>query len=467
MKLKTSRCTTSKLPWVALGLFATVLLSGCEGPPSSLRPLYTIEEGRKLPQNDLLKGKWVMTTMDSAVQETSEIEKSSDDFQDFDAEITSDEPGANGAYLLVLRPRQFNPELDYVNLRLALVPIGARTFFDVTYRESLQSGRKLEPLNGSFGVNTHWFGSLRIEPDFLRFTLPDRDILASYAPDPSEDVDSSIALFQNGVFAGSTKQLREAMLKDSDEDEVRHSGVYFCRPGADCPLAIVEDRLKTYPQDSWILDEAANFFMARGDYGRATALFRRSKDLPLVRGKQPPHLGLALALAGNYEEARREFADEASSLENSEDVCAQIIWTHFVEGSFSEVIRTADGCRATKEKRSAEPILLKYFCLLRLGKRAEAENYLSPETQNFVGDATEHILLLKFQGRLQERPSATDALWLRRRFAFFNGLQSEAAGHTADAVTIFQNPIFSRKDSLIALAARTEVNRLKAANPGK
>ena len=128
MKRETIRCASSKLPWVALGLFATVLLSGCEGPPSSLRPLYTAEEGLKLPQNDLIKGKWVMTTVDSAAQETSEIEMSSDDFQNFDAEITSDEPGANGAYLLVPRPRQFKPELDYVNLRLALVPIGARTF---------------------------------------------------------------------------------------------------------------------------------------------------------------------------------------------------------------------------------------------------------------------------------------------------------------------------------------------------
>jgi tetratricopeptide (TPR) repeat protein len=257
------------------------------------------------------------------------------------------------------------------------------------------------------------------------------------------------------------------MLKDSEEDDVRNSGIYFCRPGADCALAIVKDQLKNSPDNFQILDKAGDFFMARGDYGRATALFTHSRDIPPARANQHSNLGLALALAGNFSEARREFAIEASSAQNSGDPCAQMVWTHFIEGSFSEVIRTADGCRVQKEHRSAEPILLKYFCLLRLGKQTAAEKYLTSEAENFIGDDSEHILLLEFQGRLRDRSRGSDALWIRRRFAFFDGLQSEAAGHTANAIAAFKDQIFSRKDSLIALAGRTELSRLEAANPAK
>ena len=87
--------------------------------------------------------------------------------------------------------------------------------------------------------------------------------------------------------------------------------------------------------------------------------------------------------------------------------------------------------------------------------------------QNFVGFDTEHTLLLQFQGRLLDRSNGSDAPWIRRRFAFFKGLQAEAADHTAGAVVTFQDQIFSRKDSLIALAARTELSRLKPVDQGK
>jgi tetratricopeptide (TPR) repeat protein len=245
----------------------------------------------------------------------------------------------------------------------------------------------------------------------------------------------------------------------------RDSVVYFCRPEADCTLAVAQDQLKTDLKNFAVLDDAALLFMARGEYAQAITLLRRAVDVPPANGYSHSQLGLALALAGNFADARREFTAAASSPERPRATCAEIIWTHFIEGSFSEAAQAADGCRAGKEHHSAEPVLLKYFSLVRLGRQAEAEKYLSSETQDFVGEDTEHLLLLEFQGRLQDRLSGFDAPWIRRRFAFFNGLQREARGHSADAVSIFQGPIFSRKDSLIALAARTEVLRLKSAPP--
>jgi hypothetical protein len=164
---------------------------------------------------------------------------------------------------------------------------------------------------------------------------------------------------------------------------------------------------------------------------------------------------------------RREFADVANSPQQPVDACAEIVWTYFIESSFSEVAQAADWYPTAKHHRSADPILLKYFSLLRLGKQKEAENYLTSEAQDFVGDETEHSLLLEFQGRLQDHIIDLDQPSTRRRFEIFAGLQEEAAGKDDRAAGYFQGKVFARKDSLVALAARTELSRMKFAGKPK
>ena len=134
----------------------------------------------------------------------------------------------------------------------------------------------------------------------MRFTLPDQKLFKSYEMQPSEDYDSSLALFFDDIFTGSTKQLREIMSKQTEENETQDLSFYFCHPEADCNLVVTEDRLKTYPKDKGVLDESADLFLVRGDYPRATALLRLAME-------SPPGFWLLAHQAGARAGAGRQF----------------------------------------------------------------------------------------------------------------------------------------------------------------
>ena len=108
---------SAKMPatlFMAVALFICGFSLGCEGPPSSLRPLYTAEEGRKPTQNDLIKGRWILATGAGLARETEETAKAEGDPPDFDAEITSPDKASPGDYRIELKPRSQTDELDYV-----------------------------------------------------------------------------------------------------------------------------------------------------------------------------------------------------------------------------------------------------------------------------------------------------------------------------------------------------------------
>src|SRR5262249_5609680 len=143
-----------------LGMF-----SGCEGPPQSISPVYTIAESSAHPTNDLLLGRWTMASLDSVRDQTSEAPKSQDDLPDFWIEVTPDEDRRNGSYVMEFRPQKPNDEFDYVRFNFALVPIKGKTFFDVVFQGSLEYSRKWKTASDMFGVNTHLFGPARLERD--------------------------------------------------------------------------------------------------------------------------------------------------------------------------------------------------------------------------------------------------------------------------------------------------------------
>jgi hypothetical protein len=233
---------------------------GCEGPPNSLRPLYTRAELQKHPQNDLIKGKWILATRDSVRYETMETPRNHEEDPDFSAEVTLLKEADTGLYRFEFTPTHPTKEFDYMRFNVALMPIGDRTFFDAVYEESLENGYKFRSVSDQLGKDVHWFGAMRIEPNFLRFTLPSQDLFKPYAQGGSEDPDASTATFFDGTFVGSTNQLRAVMAGDSNPDEVYDSSFYFCRPDADCNLAVTEDQLKAGPKDSGVLDDAGGLF---------------------------------------------------------------------------------------------------------------------------------------------------------------------------------------------------------------
>jgi hypothetical protein len=105
--------------------------------------------------------------------------------------------------------------------------------------------------------------------------------------------------------------------------------------------------------------------------------------------------------------------------------------------------------------------LLKYFALLRLGKQKDAAAYLSNQNKSFVGGEMGQLLFLKIQGRLSDYSTGLNPKPEQREFDFFEGLQAEAEGKDTHAAAIFEEELFTRKDSLVALAGRTELEAVR------
>jgi hypothetical protein len=445
------------LPCVLIGALVCLFGLGCQGPPASLRPLYTKEDAKALPQNDLLKGKWTLATEDSPFSETMENPKPGVDFPDITVEISSSSEELSGGYQIEFLANRPIEEFDYLRFTFALVPIGNHLFFDAQAAEAPETKEKPRPHTPHFALEAHWFGTARIEQDFLRFSLPKDTIFSAYAPLPSQDPDSDSSPLYQGIFTGSTMQLREALANSWNNENLVDTDLYFCRPQMDCNLAVVEDQLKAHPMDTQVMDRAADLFLARGDYPRATGLLRKTAAIPSDFGSYHSRLGLALALAGNFSEARQEFTVAASAPKQPDDNCTERLLTYFLEGSFSKAVQTASTCAPGRFGASADPPLLKYFSLLRLGKQKEAEKYLNQVILSFVGNEKEQLLLLEIQGRLQGHNTKLESPAIQRRFEFFDGLQAEAVGNDARAAEIFENSIFGRKDSLLAMVGRNEL----------
>jgi len=79
-----------------------------------------------------------------------------------------------------------------------------------------------------------------------------------------------------------------------------------------------------------------------------------------------------------------------------------VVWSYFLEGAYAEAVNAAKQYQPAKEYVSANPLLLSYFSMLRLGRRAAAESLLKEETAKFTGVAEEHLLLLEAQERVSE-----------------------------------------------------------------
>jgi hypothetical protein len=165
-------------------------------------------------------------------------------------------------------------------------------------------------------------------------------------------------------------------------------------------------------------------------YRRVTELLGKAAAAPEDFGYYHSRLGLVLALAGNFSEARQEFTVVASAPKRPDDNCTERSSTHFLEGSLSEVVQTASACAPRQHGPSTDPVLEKYFSLLRLGKQKEAEEYLNQVTLSFVGEEKEQLLLLEIQGRLQGHNTNPESRAIQRRFELFDGLPSEAVGNS-------------------------------------
>src|SRR2546427_271061 len=200
--------------------------------------------------------------------------------------------------------------------------------------------------------------------------------------------------------------------------------------------------------------------------------FRESVDAPDV------DISVITGSTREFVGARREFAvaqkitlgesptakgaQQKDDLESAyADAVEGIVWSYFLEGANAETVNAAKQYRLPKDHASVNPILLSYFSLLRLGRRAEAESLLKEETARLTGPAEELILLLDAQGKVTEGfPYVDSNSESLRRYSFFSGLHDIATGHQDTATRQLGLAAAGGSDSVIALAARIELERL-------
>jgi len=118
---------------------------------------------------------------------------------------------------------------------------------------------------------------------------------------------------------------------------------------------------------------------------------------------------------------------------------------------------------AAKKNRTADPILLKYYSLARLGRPADADAYLRAASARFRGGFADHALLLSALGTRMDgyTPGDTNDEELRRA-RFFGALEQIKKGDRKHARSLLQSAIDEAPaDSFMALVAQIELERLQ------
>jgi hypothetical protein len=131
--------------------------------------------------------------------------------------------------------------------------------------------------------------------------------------------------------------------------------------------------------------------------------------------------------------------------------------SYFLEGDYASTVQAAKSLRASGKLISADPIILSYFALHRLGRVKEAESYFRQQAAAFVGPAEEHLFLLEVFGRVTDSWPSKD--WTRSTYYYaLNQLKNknlnEGREHLRDLARM------RPKDDLIGLAAQVELERL-------
>jgi len=116
------------------------------------------------------------------------------------------------------------------------------------------------------------------------------------------------------------------------------------------------------------------------------------------------------------------------------------VWSYFLEGAYVDAVVAATNYHARKKQNSANPILLRYFSLLRLGCSDEAESFLKKQYAKFKGPKNERALLLQTQ---EHGPDASMVIAppvdeVARRSMFFYALATIGRGDVVSAKSILE-----------------------------
>jgi tetratricopeptide (TPR) repeat protein len=464
---------------ILLTAMVALLLFGCS-PAVSIRPLYTQADLEKPINDPRIEGKWSSFDPDKA----DSLEKP---WMRATFEPPKEPSKAGSTYSVEIR---FEPDPgkgdEISSYDFQLVAIGDKLFFDATLSEQTEGQVKISPEDFFALVPAHLIGRIWVRSDYLRLSFLDSGWIEKNSPANFQEFVGRGKGDDLAIITGSTQEVRNFLFRNSDGEKAMDYILYLCRPGADCGPHIFDDELSKLPKDqemrSNLLQQAGNFYLVRGNYDRAVEIRRSASEFEpkdvLVRAA----LCRALLFKRDFAAARTELGaaqklarEESSSAAVGErdffegaaaEAAEAIVWSYFIEGDYSGAVTAAEYYKAPDGYVSANPILLSYFSLLRLGKRTEAEALLKEQSRQFRGPQEDQLLLLDEQGRLIDRVGESpvslkgDAL---RRFDFYRALQwiedgnpEYARRYLQSALSVSDAPI----DGPPALAAKIELDRL-------
>ena len=177
---------------------------------------------------------------------------------------------SNSAYHVEFRPAKPDPgKGDQVyRYDVRLIDMGDKLFSMPSllrrWKVRLRWFRRLPGL-----VAGHIIGRIWVHPDYLRIALLDPRWMRDNSPDSFRELKGD-----GTIITVSTQELRDFLLRNSDNKEAMGLNLYLCRPGADCAARAFRWQLSRHPKDSDLLKQVGQFFLARGNYDRALALER-------------------------------------------------------------------------------------------------------------------------------------------------------------------------------------------------
>ncbi|HET8925110.1 MAG TPA: hypothetical protein VFN26_19165 [Candidatus Acidoferrum sp.] len=431
-----------KAPLCSFSFCVIAFLSAGCGSVVSVHPLYTAEDEKRPYRDARLEGDWIMADEDEG--------GSSEPWH-----VTVGRPPSEpGNYTVEFRGKDSSsdPAESYFKYEFHLVPLNGGVFFDAEFDEMKGHASIRDSDIPSGFAPAHLLGQVWVQQDFVRFTGPQGDWIKENWP--ANDLVSDSLGEDNTVLTltNPTSDLRERL---SRAEGAFRDSVYLCRVGADCNARAVEDELVRLPNDYEALEGAVKFFSKRGNFSRAIGL--QKHKIELNPGAPRDQLELAQLLF-----LRRDFAGARRALVAANEPSNELfVRSYFLEGDYAGTVQAAKARKVPDKDASADPILLCYFALYRLGRAKEAESYFRERIASFSGPGSEHLFLLEVAGRLTTLEIAAKDNDRRLYYSALNYARQNKIKGCADfdlKQLITNHP----KNDPLSLAAQIELDRLGA-----
>jgi hypothetical protein len=430
-----------------------IVLWGCT-PVVSVRPLYTQTEIDRPHLDQRVEGEWNMPNLDDSGDDDAANKPP--------CRVHISEPKAGELpYAVEFRcpgPKD-GPGESYSKYDVCLVALDTNTFFDARFAESEEKGKHLSfsDIQDSGIAPAHLLGQAWVQEDFVRFGPLESDWVEKNWPTDFLAISKVGTYSRVDILTSQTKDLRDLLSQNAGSSDAFGFALYLCRPGADCDARAIQDQLARTPNNRDILTGSVKFYAKRGNFARAIVLQRHKIALGSDEAADQLELGRLLLLTRDFDGARRVFATAKEQSDTVSAIKVLTVRSYFLEGNYAGTVQTSKSLEASGKLISADPIILSYFALHRLGRVKEAESYLQQHAATFVGPAEEHLLLLEVSGRVTDSWASKD--WTRSTYYYaLNALKNKNLNHGREH--LHDLATMRPKDDLIGLAAQIELERL-------